>query len=379
LRVHFRPLGVVGVITPWNGPFILSLNPTVQALLAGNAVVLKPSEVTPFSPRILVELLREAGVPEGVVTCLDGDGETGAALVNGGVDKISFTGSVRTGKRIAEACAKQLIPCTLELGGKDAMIVCEDADLERAASGAVFNSMFNTGQVCIGVERIYVVEKVADKFCSLVKEKVKALRHGQGENSDVGSVFWDKQIAIIQRHIDDAKSKGATIEVGGDVDTAQGDLFFKPTLVTNVTHDMALMKEETFGPVAAIMRVKDEEEAIRLANDSDYGLSASVWTKDKEKGVRIAKRIQAGSVIINDASMMYGVLEASFGGIKDSGLGQVNGPNALRSYTHELPILIDRWGLPKEEVWYPYTEKTAKTLQKTLTYMFSTPLRRLFS
>ncbi|MEM9727084.1 MAG: aldehyde dehydrogenase family protein, partial [Myxococcota bacterium] len=190
LIMHYRPLGVVGVITPWNGPFPLALNPTVQAVLAGNAVVLKPSEVAPYSGDWAVKLLREAGVPEGVVQTVFGDGETGAALVNGGVQKISFTGSVGTGKKIAAACSQQLIPYTLELGGKDAMIVCEDADLERAAGGAVFNSMLNSGHVCMGVERVYVVESVADEFERLVANIVKELRYGHGDNVDVGAIFW---------------------------------------------------------------------------------------------------------------------------------------------------------------------------------------------
>jgi acyl-CoA reductase-like NAD-dependent aldehyde dehydrogenase len=203
LMMHYRPLGVVGIITPWNGPFSLAINPTVQAILAGNAVILKPSEVAPYSGDWAVRLLRDAGVPEGVVQTLHGDGETGAALVNGGVQKISFTGSVRTGKKIAVACAEQLIPYTLELGGKDAMIVCADADVERAAGGAVFNSMLNSGHVCMGVERIYVVESVADEFEERVKNIVSGLRYGKGEDVEVGSVFWDRQLPIIERHIEE--------------------------------------------------------------------------------------------------------------------------------------------------------------------------------
>jgi acyl-CoA reductase-like NAD-dependent aldehyde dehydrogenase len=257
LMMHYRPLGVVGIITPWNGPFSLAINPTVQAILAGNAVILKPSEVAPYSGDWAVRLLRDAGVPEGVVQTLHGDGETGAALVNGGVQKISFTGSVRTGKKIAAACAEQLIPYTLELGGKDAMIVCADADLERAAGGAVFNSMLNSGHVCMGVERIYVVESVADEFEERVKNIVSELRYGKGEDVEVGSVFWDRQLPIIERHIEDAKAKGAEIVVGGEADTTDG-LFYKPTFVRNVDHTMELMREETFGPIAAVMRVADE-------------------------------------------------------------------------------------------------------------------------
>ncbi len=376
LIMHYRPLGVVGVITPWNGPFSLAINPTTQAVLAGNAVILKPSEVAPYSGDWAIKLLREAGVPEGVVQTVHGDGETGSALVNGGVQKISFTGSVSTGKKIAAACAEQLIPYSLELGGKDAMIVCADADLERAAGGAVFNSMLNSGHVCMGVERVYVVESVADEFEERVANIVRELRYGAGDDVDVGAVFWDRQLPIIERHIEDAKRKGAEIVVGGEADTSKG-LFYKPTFVRNVNHSMELMREETFGPIVSVMRVKDEEEAIRLANDSHYGLSGSVWTRDIQKGIEIAKRMETGSVIINDAAMAYGAPEAPFGGVKDSGVGHVNGLGALRSYTHQQPIIIHRWAQKRERVWYPHTPKTIEEIDGMIRIIYGTALKKL--
>ncbi len=376
LLMHYRPLGVVGIITPWNGPFSLAINPTVQAVLAGNAVILKPSEVAPYSGDWAVRLLREAGVPQGVVQTVHGDGETGAALVNGGVQKISFTGSVATGKKIAVACAEQLIPCTLELGGKDPMIVCADADVERAAGGAVFNSMLNSGHVCMGVERVYVVESIADEFETRVANIVRGLRYGAGKEIEVGSVFWDRQLPIIERHIEDARKKGAEVVVGGESDTASG-LFYKPTFVRNVDHSMELMREETFGPIVSVMRVRDEEEAIALANDSEYGLSGSVWTKDVRKGIEIAKRLETGSVVINDASMAYGAPEAPFGGMKNSGVGQVNGLHALRSYTHQQPILIDRWAQKTERHWYPHTPKTVEEIDGMIRYIYGTALKKL--
>ena len=375
LYIHYQPLGVVGVITPWNGPFVLSMNPAVQALLAGNAVVLKPSEVTPYSGGWAAKVLWEAGVPEDVLQLVQGDGESGAALVKGAIDKISFTGSVGTGKKVAAACAERLIPCSLELGGKDAMIVCADADLERAANGAVYLSMFNSGQVCVGVERIYVVDSVADEFIKLVKEKAATVTYGQG--SDVGPLFWERQLDIVSRHVEDARAKGATILVGGGADTGKG-LFYRPTVVVDLTHDMDLMSEETFGPVVAIMRVKDEDEAVRLANDSRYGLSGSVFTKDPQRVIRIGKQLKTGSVVHNDAAVIYGVAEAPFGGRKDSGMGQVNGRNAIRGYTHALPILIDRWGREKENIWYPYADKTVKTLESTIKFVFGNQLVRRF-
>ena len=379
LVMHYRPLGVVGVITPWNGPFALSVNPTVQALLAGNAVLLKPSEVAPRSGDWAARIFHEAGVPEDVMQVLHGDGETGAALVSAGVQKISFTGSVATGKKIALACAEQLIPCTLELGGKDAMIVCADADLERAANGAIFNSIFNTGHVCMGVERIYVVESVADEFERLVEQKMREVRYA-GSNSDelseIGALFWDRQLPIIEGHVQDAREKGAEVVLGGEADTHEG-LFYKPTLVRNVDHTMDLMRRETFGPIVSIMRVKDEDEAIRMANDSEYGLSGSVWTRDDEKGIEIAKRMEAGSVHVNDASISYGVLEAPFGGMKQSGLGQVNGKHGLRGYTFQQPIIVDRWKRKTEQHWYPHTEKTAEELDQMVKYVYGTWLKKL--
>jgi acyl-CoA reductase-like NAD-dependent aldehyde dehydrogenase len=379
LVVHYRPLGVVGVITPWNAPFVLSINPTVQALLAGNAVLLKPSEVTPHSGGWVATVLHEAGVPKDVLQVLHGDGETGAALVDGDVDKISFTGSVATGRKIAAACAQRLIPYTLELGGKDAMIVCADADLERAAAGAVYLSMFNTGQVCLSVERIYVVDSVADEFIRLVAEKASSVTHGPGDDKDMGPLFWDNQLDVVSRHLSDAESKGATIHVGGKP-TADDGLHFPPTVVVDVTHDMALMTEETFGPVVAIMRVADEEEAIRLANDSKYGLGGSVFTKDPAKARRIARQLDTGSVVHNDAAVIYGAPEAPFGGRKDSGAGHVNGIDALRGFAHAQPVLVARWQPKKESLWYPYLAKTVKTLDSTITFAFGNRvIRRLMS
>ena len=380
LLMHSRPLGVIGIITPWNGPFALAVNPTTQALLAGNAVLLKPSEVAPRSGDWTARIFHEAGVPQDLLQVLHGDGETGAALVDAGVQKISFTGSVATGKKIALACAAQLIPCSLELGGKDAMIVCADADLERAANGAVFNSIFNTGHVCMGVERVYVVESVADEFERLLEEKVSEVRYAgssSGKVSEIGSLFWDRQLPIIESHVADAREKGADIAVGGEADT-NGGIFYKPTLIRKVDHTMDIMRKETFGPIVSVMRVKDEDEAIRMANDSEYGLSGSVWTRDDQKGIEIAKQLETGSVHINDASISYGVLEAPFGGMKDSGVGQVNGKGALRSYTFQQPIIIDRWKRKTEQHWYPHTEKTAEELEQAVKYVYGTWVKKLW-
>lgn len=377
LVVTYRPLGVIGIITPWNGPFILSLNPAVQALMAGNAVVLKPSEVTPFSGRLVGELFEAAGLPPGVLVILEGDGETGASLVDAQVDKIAFTGSVRTGRKIGEACGRKLIPCTLELGGKDPMIVCADADIERAAKGCVFGAFVNAGQFCCSTERVYVVGSVADEFIRRVLECVRALRQGSEGEFDIGPMIWPNQLETIERHVADARAKGATILTGGKRNAALGEMFYEPTVLADVTQDMLVMKDETFGPVLPIVRVKDEEEALRLANDSEYGLSATLWTRDEDKAVRLGRRIDSGSVCVNDSSITYGVLEAPFGGMKASGLGQIHGSSALKGYCFAKPILLDRFNQKEEKVWYPYTRDKGVFLQKIMHWVWGTPLGRL--
>lgn len=377
LQVVYRPLGVVGIITPWNGPFILGVNPTAQALVAGNAVLLKPSEVTPRSGGLVADIFREAGLPDGVLQVLTGDGETGAALCEAGVDKVCFTGSVATGRRVAVACAERLIPCTLELGGKDPMIVCADADVESAAAGALAGAYMNTGQYCCGTERVYVVDEVADAFIDEVVRRAGQLRQGASGEFDVGAIFWDRQLDVIERHMADAVAKGATVRVGGRRNPALKGLYYEPTVLTDVDNDMQIMRDETFGPILPIMRVRDEEEAVRLANDSGYGLSATVWTKDVYKGAEIAKRLESGGVCINDMTMTYGCPEAPFGGLKDSGVGQVNGQSGLRTYCHTMPIVTDRFGGKQVRSFYPYTAKKDASLKRIIRLVFDGPLRRL--
>jgi acyl-CoA reductase-like NAD-dependent aldehyde dehydrogenase len=379
LRIAYKPLGVVGIITPWNFPFILSLNPAVQALMAGNAVVLKPSEATPFAGRWIAELLAAAGLPEGVFQLLLGDGETGAALVESGVDKVSFTGSVRTGRGVGEACGRRLVPCTLELGGKDPMIVCADADLERAANGAVYGAFTNAGQVCMSTERVYVVDEVADAFLEKVLEKTSALRQGPEGEFDVGPMIFAPQLEVVERHVRDALAKGARVLSGGRRNPAWAGLFYEPTVLVDVNHDMDVMREETFGPVLPIMRVRDESEALRLANDSLYGLNASVWTRNKHKGAELARAIESGSVVVNDCMVSYGIAESPFGGVKQSGIGQVNGELGLKSYCHAQSIVVDRFGGKTEPMWFPHSAGKLKTVRRMMRILWGTPLGRLLS
>jgi len=377
VRLIYQPLGVVGIISPWNGPLILAMNPGVQALMAGNTVIVKGSEVTPASTQLAEMVFKKAGLPDGVFKVLMGDGQTGADLVEGGVDKIAFTGSVATGRKVAEACGRQLIPCTMELGGKDAMIVCDDANIERASSGALIGSMMNTGHYCCGTERIYVSESVYDEFVSKVVEKTKQLRQGPefGDDEDVGAIFWDRQMDIIERHVEDAKQKGATIMAGGQRNPKQKGLYFEPTVMTDVNHDMLIMKEETFGPIICIQKVKDEDEAMQLANDSPYGLSGNIWTKDNDKGLRLAEQMQTGSICLNDFACTYGVPVAPFGGLKDSGVGQVNGKQGLRSYCHAKPIIIDKAGhKDKLQAGYPYDKKKLAGMKKFMRILWGTRL-----
>ncbi len=377
ITLVYQPLGVVGLITPWNGPVALAANPLAQALMAGNAVVHKPSEVTPFSAVLLQEMTIAAGFPPDLYQVIQGDGQTGAALIEAGVDKVSFTGSVATGRKVGEACGRNLIPVTLELGGKDAMIVCRDADLDRAADGAVRGSCFNTGHYCCGTERVYVPEAIYEPFVEKVVAHAKALKQTDKGEGDVGAIFWDKQMDIIEAHMADAKARGAKILVGGERNRALSGYFFPPTVVVDVDHEMDLMRHETFGPIVAIQKVRDEEEALRLANDSDYGLSGNVWTKDLARGEALAARMQTGSVSVNDIAVTYGIAEAPFGGLKASGVGQVNGEIGIRGYCHLHPIITDT--TKKAQGGYPYTLESAAGLQKIVKSVFGNRwLRKMF-
>ena len=339
LRCVYKPLGVVGIIVPWNGPFVLAMNQAAQAIVAGNAVLLKGSEVTPYSSALVGDYFAEAGLPAGVLEIVMGDGQTGADLVNAGVNKISFTGSVATGRKVAEACGRQLIPVTLELGGKDAMIVCADADLDRAAAGALIGSCMNTGQYCCGTERIYVVGDVYDAFVDKVVGGARSLRQSDRGESDIGAIFWDRQLDIIDAHVQDAVAKGATVRVGGRRNPNLKGLYYEPTVLTDVDHGMDVMTQETFGPIVSIMRVADEEEALRLANDSRYGLQAAIFTSDLGDALRAARALDYGGVLVNEVPT-FRADQQPYGGNRDSGNTREGPQWAVREMTEERLVII---------------------------------------
>lgn len=357
-RVEYHPLGVIGVICPWNFPLQNVLAPAIPAIMAGNAALIKVSEWTSWSAariqQIFDEALRAEGHSVDLVQLLTGYGETGAALVASGVDKIVFTGSMANGKRVLAASAETLTPVILELGGKDPMIVCDDADLEQAVHNALVGTLTSAGQLCMAAERIYVFDAVYDDFVAMITRVVGQLRQGAplGEvKVDVGAMTMPGQVDIVEHLVDDAVRRGARALVGGK--RGAGGQFFQPTVLVDVDHTMAVMREETFGPVIAIMRVRDEQEAILLANDSAYGLSSSVFTKDRARGERIASQIVSGSTVINDFAMHYMAQDLPFGGVRGSGFGRLNGPEGLRGMCNVKAVISDRLPLHAALKMYP--------------------------
>jgi len=369
--VRYRPRGVVGVIGPWNYPLTNSFGDCIPALAAGNAVILKPSEVTPLTSLLMAECFAECGAPDGVFQVLTGLGDVGAELIDH-VDFVMFTGSTATGKKVAARAAETLTPVGLELGGKDPMIVLADADVERAANAATFYSMQNGGQTCISVERVYVEEPIYDEFVQKVTEKVSKLRQGdpQGAGSvDVGAMTFDKQVEIVESHVEDARAKGATVAVGGKRAAGPGR-FFEPTVLLDVDHSMDCMTKETFGPTLPIMKVRDAEEALRLANDSEYGLQASVWTKDTARGEQIASRIDSGVANVNEHQISYVALELPMGGWKDSGLGTRHGADGIRKYARQQASVVSRFGMKREIFMFPYSKRSAGLIGRFLKLVY---------
>jgi len=355
LMVQHRPYPVVGVISPWNFPLALALGDALPALQAGAAVVVKPSEFTPLGVEEIVRAWKgEIGGPD-VFDCVHGTGETGGALVDH-VDFVQFTGSDRTGRRVMARAAETLTPVSLELGGKDPMIVLDDADLDRAANAAAWGSMFNSGQVCLSVERIYVEEPAYDEFVAKLTGEVRKLRQGadgRAPQKDVGAMTSPNQTAIVEDHVTDAISSGARALTGGKRGDGPGD-YFEPTVLVDVDHSMKVMREETFGPVVGVMKVRDEEEALRLANDTPYGLAASVFG-EKARAERLGRRIEAGAVNVNDVIVNYVAMDVPMGGWKQSGIGFRHGEYGIRKYCRPESVIVTRFAGKREPTWYPYT------------------------
>jgi len=372
-KIVYHPLGVVGIIPAWNYPFSIPLGEAVMALMAGNTVVIKPSELTPLVGLKIGEIFARAGAPDGLVQVVTGDGRTGAALVEAAPDKIMFTGSVATGKKIAEAAAKNLTSVVLELGGKDPMIVFEDANLELAAGAAVWGAFCNSGQSCSSVERLYVHEKVADVLTRKIVERTKALKQGVGDGEDVsiGAMSSERQIAIVEDHVEDFRASGARIEIGGTRNRDLEGLFYEPTVITNAHNDMRGMREETFGPTLPIATFRTEEEAIKLANDSEFGLTASVWTRDYAKGKRVAEKIEAGSVCVNEVLYTHGIGQTPWGGFKNSGRGRTHGREGLMELVQPQHIHVNRVALLPDAWWLPYSPIAVQTFRGFARYFAS--------
>lgn len=368
--VLYKPYGVVGVIGPWNAPLTLTLGDALYALAAGNAVVVKPSEVTPLAVCRAVEAMASA-LPEAVLQAVTGDAATGTALVDR-VDMIAATGSPETGRRVMERAARRLTPVLLELGGKDPMIVLEDANLERAANAAVWGGFFMTGQVCMSVERVFVVDAVADEFVRRVVEKTARLRVGPNSGeADLGPLTTAAQLGIVERHVADARARGAAVAIGGARRDDLGARFFSPTVLTGVSPGMEVMEKETFGPVLPICRVADEEEAVALANQSPFGLTASVWTADVARGLRLAELLHTGSVCINDCILNAGDPELPFGGVKQSGIGtRHGGSDGIRAFTTPCAVRIDAGRRSRDPAWFPYSQRISRFVERAMGWVW---------
>lgn len=379
-KIVYRPYPVAGIISPWNFPLILSLGDGIPALVAGCALVIKPSELTPLT---LGELARawkeEIGGPD-VFDVVNGTGETGGALVDG-CDFVQFTGSERTGKLVMKRAADTLTPIGLELGGKDPMIVTRSADIERAANAAAFGGLLNTGQICLSIERVYVEEPIYDEFVDRLRANVERLRQGpddgRGYAAELGAMTSQAQTEIVADHVEDARSAGARVLTGGRRKEGPGD-WYEPTLIANADHSMKVMREETFGPVIPVMKVRDAEEAVRLANDSPYGLGGAVFAGDASEGERLARRIEAGTVAVNDLfPFNYSVLGLPMGGWKTSGIGYRHGAVGIRKFCRAESLTIPRLPQPKRElVWFPYSPRKRGIVRRIYRFLNARGLRQ---
>ena len=368
-----EPYGVIGIIAPWNYPFSICAVETLGALVMGNAVVLKPSELTPLVALELQKLLLAAGLHPDLMQVVIGEGPAGAALLESPVDKVIFTGSVATGRRVGEAAARRLLPVVLELGGKDPLIVLDDADVDVASSGAVWGSLMNAGQTCLSVERCYVHRSLHEVFLEACRSKIARLRVGNGIDSEVemGPLIHERQLHIVEDQVNDAVQRGARLLAGGRRLSELGPNFYAPTLLADVTNDMRVMQEETFGPVLPVAPFDSDEEAIRLANDSEFGLAASVWTRNRQRGEAMAERLKAGTVMLNDMISCFGIAEAPHGGFKHSGIGRTHGEMGLAEMVQTKYVDVDLIpGIPKVW-WYGYGRQFQQQMDGFIDLLFA--------
>jgi len=371
----YEPLGVIGVISPWNYPWSIPFGEVALALMAGNGVVLKPASLTPLIGERIGKVFERAGLPEGLVRVVHGP-STGTALVESSVGKVFFTGSVETGRIVGEGCARRLKGSVLELGGKDPMVVLPDANLEHAISGALWGGFANAGQTCSGIERVYVHRDVSERFISGVVAGAQRLRVGDPMqwDTELGPMVSREQFDVVRELVDDAVAAGAKLECGGPVPAPAGlsGDFYGPTVLTEVSHDMRIMREEIFGPVVPITVVDSEEEAVAMANDSDFGLGASVWTSDRGKGERVAGELQSGMVWINDHMFSHGACQCSWGGVKESGLGRTHSKFGLYECVN-IKLRVWEGSAIRNPWWHPYDETLGKALRQTATILYGRP------
>lgn len=372
-KFHYQPIGVVGVIAPWNYPFTIPMQEIAIALMCGNGVVLKPASLTPLLGEAIQSIFEDAGLPQGLIRTVHGGGRIGDALTKSSAGKIFFTGSVPVGYKVGEECAKLMKGCVLELGGKDPMIVLEDANIDFAVSGAVWGGFSNAGQTCAGIERAYVRREVSEKFIEGVVAGAAALKVGDPSlvDTEIGPMVSGDQYELVNELVEDAIKSGAERRCGGPVEVEgfEAGNFIAPTVLTGVTHDMRIMKEEIFGPVLPIMVVDSDQEALDLANDSEFGLGASVWTRDRQRGERIAGRIESGMVWINDHMFTHGACQCNWGGVKDSGLGHSHSKFGFYECV-EIKLVTYEPGLTRNFWWHPYDETLSDAMKASAKLLY---------
>jgi acyl-CoA reductase-like NAD-dependent aldehyde dehydrogenase len=371
--LHYEPLGVLAIISSWNYPLAIPMSQIIAAVAAGNAVLCKTSDFTPHCGDLIQKLFADAGFPPHLVTVLQGGGDVGQSLIDAHPDKVFFTGSVFTGKHVAEACAHYLIPSVLELGGKDAMLVLRDANLAVASSAAVWGSFTNCGQVCLSVERLFVEQSVSEQFIRLCVGKTRKLRIGPGNDAanEIGPLVRPQHVQRMSALIANAVEHGAQVLCGGNARPDLGPNFFEPTVITGVNNSMQLFQDETFGPIMAIQVVRDAEEALAKANDSEFALSASVWTSDIARGEELAKRLRAGTVMVNDTISAFAIAEAPHGGSGLSGWGRTHGRSGLMEMVNIKYVDVDRLPGRSKPWWFRYGADLEKAADAFLRFEFT--------